>query len=158
MVRFRLSRRRVFLNLHRGRHACSRSMVSVPQRPPLLSHFSLLLPCVLSYSLVCSNFLLPPAIFSSYRSSTLLCSLARRSLCRTSYSYFCPAIRSPNLVSMPRERQNIVQLAKERDSDKGSSIVNGDQLLPTLEDGTLRNLQAASCAWEEYVWISVLTT
>jgi hypothetical protein len=58
---------------------------------------------------------------------------------------------------MPRERQNIVQLAKERGSDK-ERIVNGDQLLPTLEDGTLRNLQAASRAWEEYVWISVLTT
>jgi hypothetical protein len=50
------------LNLHGGRHACSRSMVSVPQRPPPLSYFSLLLPCVLSYSLVCSNFLLAPAV------------------------------------------------------------------------------------------------
>jgi hypothetical protein len=59
---------------------------------------------------------------------------------------------------MPRERQNIVQLAKERGSDKDSSIVNGDRLLPTLEEGTLRNHQAASRAWEEYVWISVLTT
>lgn len=58
---------------------------------------------------------------------------------------------------MSRQRQNIVQLAKERGSDKERNIVNDDRLLPTLEDGTLRNHQFASDAWEECVWISVLT-
>ncbi|OAP53882.1 hypothetical protein AYL99_11904 [Fonsecaea erecta] len=53
---------------------------------------------------------------------------------------------------MTRGRRNIVERAKQMGyNEEACSIVNGDRLLPKLEDGTIANHQAALSAWTDYV-------
>jgi hypothetical protein len=140
----RLPRRRVPLNLYGGRHAWSRS-------PPF--SFALLL----LHGPHCSIlfFVQAPALclscFHPYCSRILSCLLTRRGPCRLFCGQLSRPVPCPSLIIMPRQRQNIIQLAKKRGSDKESSFVNNDRLLPRLQDGTLRSHQSHQDAWEEYV-------